>query len=125
MGTRALGASRRSWNAMVGLCLLVFASSLIANQTSSISGQVIDRKTRAPVAQALVILTCSCLLEARTTQTDANGEYQFDGLDEGTYMVQVLDDDADVKDTATLPPSTKLRLDFRIEPNGNLGDSSL
>jgi iron complex outermembrane receptor protein len=70
-----------------------------------ISGQVKSSKTGEPLAGALVILQCACLVGPRQTQTNADGRYAFTGLPAGTYTVQVLAGMADVSKVFTLPPS--------------------
>ncbi len=70
-----------------------------------ISGKLVNSKTDEPIANALVILQCTCLRGIRETVTDVAGEYRFTGLPAGTYTVQVLVGRADVTRQVTLPKS--------------------
>ncbi len=120
MSTSSLGTDGgRSWAALCGVVLLASASLSLASETASISGSVIDSKTKAPVAQASVILVCTCLPTGRAAQTDNDGVYRFSDLAAGTYTVQVLDQNADAEKIVVLPSSVKMRVDFRINPNGD------
>jgi Carboxypeptidase regulatory-like domain len=76
-----------------------------AGHEGVIAGQVKHSKTGEPVANALVILQCTCLAGAREAQTDADGNYAFRGLPAGVYTVQVLAGQADVTKVVELPPA--------------------
>lgn len=71
--------------------------------TGRISGTVIHSETREPIANALVVLQCTCLAGSRETTTDPRGRYAFARLPPGTYTVQVLAGQADVSKVFELP----------------------
>ena len=95
---------------------MLVPSTVQAADTGTISGVVTDQKSKAKIPNALVILQCSCLQEARETQTNANGLYAFRNLPPGTYTVQVLVGKADVSKITTLPRGAKFRANFSIDP---------
>ncbi len=84
--------------------------------TGVINGIVKDAGTKEKIAGALVVLQCACLASLRETQTNADGVYQFRGLPPGTYTIQVLFGNADIRKQATLPQGAKFRANFSISP---------
>lgn len=104
--------------ATLGSTLAVAPTPALALESSgTISGVVTHRATKERIADALVILQCSCLQETRETQTNANGLYAFGDLPPGTYTVQVLSGQADVSKVATLPDGAALRANFNVNPD--------
>ena len=93
------------------------APAMAATLTGTISGVVTHSKTKERVADALVILQCSCLQGTRETQTNSNGLYAFRDLPPGTYTIQVLSGQADVSKVTTLPLGSKFRANFSIDPD--------
>src|SRR5262245_33636602 len=73
---------------LVGVCLLLSAPRAHA-QAASISGAITDAQ-RAAVVNAQVILSRTPSGAVQTTQTNANGMYEFAGIDAGSYELQVL-----------------------------------
>lgn len=67
------------------LFLLLIMGSAVYAQTRSISGQVIDKKTREPLPFLNVVLFGTTI----GTMTDDNGVYTLPGLKSGVYRVQV------------------------------------
>ncbi|MCX4247965.1 TonB-dependent receptor [Paraliomyxa miuraensis] len=102
---------------LAAAAVLVGAPSEAYAASGTISGVVTNAGTKEPVEGALVILQCSCLQEARETQTNSNGLYAFRDLPPGTYTVQVLVGQADVSKVATLPSGAKFRANFSIDPD--------
>lgn len=92
------------------------APALALASSGTISGVVTHSQTKQRIADALVILQCSCLPESRETQTNANGLYAFRDLPPGTYTIQVLSGQADVSKVTTLPKDAKFRANFSIDP---------
>ncbi|MEM9453267.1 MAG: TonB-dependent receptor, partial [Myxococcota bacterium] len=88
-----------------------------AASNGTISGVITNKKTKERLAEALVILQCSCLQGTRETQTNSNGLYAFRDLPPGTYTIQVLSGQADVSKITTLPAGAKFRANFTIDPN--------
>jgi hypothetical protein len=70
-----------------------------------IVGLVRDQRTGEPLANAVVVLQCSCLAEHRETTTNHTGAYRFAGLPDGTYLVEVFAGEAWVAKKITLGPA--------------------
>jgi hypothetical protein len=68
----------------------------------TIYGAVRHAKTGEPLANALVVLQCTCIEGMRETQTNDAGVYRFRGLPSGVYTVQILVGGADVAKVVTL-----------------------
>ncbi len=81
-----------------------------------IQGVVLDRESGEVYPDAIVILSCHCLEEAREAMTDGNGVYRFGDLPEGQYTVNALYGKADVSQIIHLKKGLRTRIDFRIEP---------
>ena len=67
-------------------CLL--AASLLTAATGAFRGVVHDPQHR-PLPGAQVILRARDASETKTVQSDANGEFQIDGVPQGSYTVRV------------------------------------
>ncbi len=87
--------------------LLALLATPAAGHDATISGRVVNQRTKEPIAKALVILQCTCLRGARETMTNEDGLYAFKGLPAGTYTIQVLAGTADVSKVVTLPPTPR------------------
>jgi len=74
-----------------GLAGCLFAASLLAqDQTAQITGTVLDAATHQPVKHASVTLNSASPQSARSNHSvsaDAAGAFSFDGLAEGTYLL--------------------------------------
>ena len=68
--------------------LALLASPVLAQTTGSISGEVKDEK-QAVVTNATVTVRNVKTNEARTTQTDGDGRYRFNGMSVGDYEITV------------------------------------
>lgn len=94
------------------------SAELFATPTAgaTIAGVVTHTKTHEPLADALVILACSCLPGQREVQTDTRGIYRFTDLPPGKFTVQVLAGQANVNKSMDLPASARLRASFSVDP---------
>ena len=76
---------------VLSLCALLASGP----QSSSLRGRVVDARTQAPVADARVLLAAVTpdgdVLDAtgRTTQTDADGRFEFTALTPGPHVVAI------------------------------------
>ncbi len=68
--------------------LALLVSPVLAQTTGSISGEVKDEK-QAVVTNATVTVRNVKTNEARTTQTDGDGRYRFNGMSVGDYEITV------------------------------------
>ena len=87
-----------------------------AASDATISGVVTDSKTGEKIANALVIVQCSCLQGQREMTTNADGLYTFRNLPQGKYTVQVLVGQANVNKSMDVPPGSKYRANFSVDP---------
>ncbi|MCA9704296.1 MAG: carboxypeptidase regulatory-like domain-containing protein [Myxococcales bacterium] len=93
--------------------------AISAGHDASIVGVVRDQESGRTVADALVVLQCSCLPGgAREAETDAYGRYGFDALPAGTYTIQVLHGQSDVSKVADVGPGERFTVAFRLPPQG-------
>jgi hypothetical protein len=87
-------------------CRLTFTEAPVGTDTGVVRGQLRDQDG-APVAGRRITLTGSGI--SQSTTTDSDGSYEFNGLSEGDYTVNVPDTDlsqtihCDGKSPATLP----------------------
>lgn len=95
----------------------VVAEPLGADQPSQIVGVVRDQNTGHALPGALVIVQCTCLAGAREVMSSEGGTFGFRDLPPGKYTVQVLFKDANVNRTVELAPATRMRTDFRVDPD--------
>ena len=104
--------------ALVGLPVVLALDPAIAaaSDNATIGGVVRDKKTGAVVADAIVIVQCTCLQGQRDLRTNADGLYAASDLPTGLYTVQVLYQDANVSKIVDLPPGAKLRIDVELDP---------
>ncbi len=101
---------------LAGACLFGWPGLARADNDASIRGVVTDRGDDEPIADALVVLQCTCLNGERETQTNARGIYRFDDLPPGNYTVQVLFGRANVSKVTQLPRGAQFRANFAIDP---------
>jgi hemoglobin/transferrin/lactoferrin receptor protein len=74
---------------IIAICLtMIFATAILAQQTSSISGTVKDQNG-AVVSGAEVSLVHPQQAVLRTTTTDTNGRFKFEGIARGSYELRV------------------------------------
>ena len=85
--------------------------------SSQLVGVVRDRNTGHAIRAALVIIQCTCLAGAREVWSNEGGAFGFRDLPPGKYTVQVLFGYATVNRTVELSPATRMRTDFRIDPD--------
>ncbi|MGB1013327.1 MAG: YfbK domain-containing protein [Nannocystaceae bacterium] len=83
----------------------------------TIIGVVRSFKTNEVVANALVVLQCTCLQGNHETQTNAEGFYAFRNLPPGNYTIQILVGNANVSKIVTLPKDARFRANFKVDPN--------
>ncbi len=107
---------RRSLWALAPIAVAL-APAVAHASTGGISGVVRHSKTKAPVAQALVVIQCTCLAKRRETYTNANGLYSFRDLPPGAYTVQVLAGESDVTKHLELDREERLRAGFTLDPS--------
>ena len=88
-----------------------------AASDATISGVVTDSKTGEKIANALVIVQCSCLQGQREMTTNADGLYTFRNLPQGKYTVQVLVGQANVNKSMDVPAGAKFRANFSVDPD--------
>lgn len=69
-----------------------------------------------PVANALLVLRCSCLSGPREATTDGSGAHVFRSLPPGGYTVQVLSGEASVSKVVQLPASGVFSVNLRLDP---------
>jgi hypothetical protein len=84
---------------------------------SQLVGVVRDRNTGHAIPAALVIIQCTCLTGAREVVSDDRGAFGFRDLPPGDYTVQVLYGYTTVDRTVELAPATRMRTEFRIDPD--------
>ncbi len=83
--------SFRAMSAFVISCLLCYGAGFLqagAQSAGRVSGRITDSQGSA-IAGATVTLYMRATNERTTTMTDARGEYRFDHLPEGEYVVEV------------------------------------
>lgn len=97
----------------------VSAPASTARLGGALSGVIKDSDTGAPIANALVILQCTCLDEQREASANAQGVYAFDRLPAGRYTVQVLVGEANVSKVFELPSQARFRGNFAVDPQSD------
>jgi hypothetical protein len=104
-----------------GICMLASAGEVLAAPPSSASGQgsisgyVTRGEDSEPVAEALVVLSCSCLAQEITVFSNARGVYAVAGLPAGQYVVQGFHDDGDATSRVELSRGGKLRAHLHLQ----------
>jgi hypothetical protein len=91
----------------------------VSSQDGRINGLVEHSVEDGPIADALVVLQCSCLPAQQERFTDERGLYTFDGLPEGNYTIQVLKGKANTSKVTHLPEGAKFRANFSINPEAD------
>jgi hypothetical protein len=81
-----------------------------------INGTIKNSNSGEPIANALVVLTCTCLSAGQERFTNDRGIYSFRDLPPGEYTIQVLAGKADSSKITHLPAAAKLRANFAINP---------
>lgn len=82
----------------------------------SIKGVVVDDERREPIANALIVLQCSCLAGSQERMTTDRGTYAFEDLPSGVYTVQVLAGTSDVSKIVDLSSGAATAANFRVDP---------
>ena len=111
---------RASLAAAPGFAALLSASQAAAAPPTAeqgrISGVVKDSRTGEPLADALVILQCTCIGAPLERTTNARGIYSFADLPSGQYTLQVLSGEANSTKYIQLPRGDNFRANFVIDP---------
>lgn len=105
-------------------CFLVAGASALAARpagavetgSGTIAGVVLHAETGERIADALVVLQCTCLAAPVEAKTNEQGQYAFRGLPPGTFTIQVLTGQADMSKVTTLSTGAKFRANFRVDP---------
>jgi outer membrane receptor protein involved in Fe transport len=108
-----------------GLCVLLFAAvPLFAQTTASLEGVVRSKSTGEPVPDVTVSVSSAALQGERTTASAANGEYKFDGLPPGRYVMRFLGAGYTGAPTeVVLRVAVTTRVDVRLDPATRMHDS--
>jgi hypothetical protein len=88
-----------------------------ASSGATIVGKITNSETKEPLANAIVILECTCLQSARETTTDAQGLYRFADLPAGTYSVNVFAGKGKVYKVIEVARGEAMRVSSTIDPN--------
>ena len=102
------------------IVLLLLLSPLLFSQsrdTGAITGKVTDEQ-KSPLPGATVTLTSPNLMGARTSLTDANGDFRFPALPPGTYSlkVEISGFGTHIRETIRLTTTTTLAIDIVLKP---------
>jgi hypothetical protein len=87
-----------------------------ASDAGVFNGVIKNSVTREPIANAMVVLQCSCLSAPRERFTNERGIYSFDELPAGNYTIQVLAGRANLSKVTELPRGAKFRANFSLDP---------
>ena len=87
-----------------------------SSDSGVINGTVKNSNTGQPIANALVVLQCSCLSGQEERFTNDRGIYSFTDLPAGNYTIQVLSGKANVSKVTELPRGAKFRANFSLNP---------
>lgn len=98
------------------LTIILFSINISAQNLGSISGTVKDQ-TNAIVTGANVSLLNAQKFVLRTTNTDANGNYRFENIPSGSYLVQVSQAGFSSQNKAIQISATIVSLDFELQLN--------
>lgn len=96
-----------------------------ASTSGSISGLVTSGDKNEPVADALVVLSCTCLAEEISVYSNARGVYAVSGLPAGQYVVQGFHDEAQASSRVDLARGGKLRAHLRLRGERRAGETTL
>lgn len=111
-----------TWLAPVGAASTVAAVSgtVQAAETGSIAGVLTDKSTKGPLADALIVIECTCMESQRETRSNADGVYSFKKLRSGTYTVNIYAGKGNVAKIVTVPRGTKMRVNASVHPGGEV-----
>ncbi len=104
---------------LIGRSTVVVEPFAAPESRAQIEGFVTDLNTGEPIAGALIILTCPCLLPDIAQveiQTQADGSYQLRDRPPGDYTVQLLVGLVTMERRVSVAAGTRARVDFRIVP---------
>jgi Carboxypeptidase regulatory-like domain len=76
-------------SSLAGAGVFLLASAATAQTTGSLSGQIVDANTQAPVADAVVIAQSPSLQGEQTAVTDTTGSFEITLLPAGVYALVV------------------------------------
>ena len=107
-----------------------------SNGRVAITGRVDDATTGRPIAGALVLISCTCLVLYRTVETSDDGTYFLGDLPPGQYSVQALYAGGNISKTFAVPPGARFAVNFAVDSrpfvyvhaydwSGNIADRSL
>jgi hypothetical protein len=88
-----------------------------SSDSGVINGTVKNSNDGKPIADALVVLQCSCLNGQQERFTNERGIYSFTDLPQGNYTVQVLAGKANTSKVTELPRGAKFKANFAVNPN--------
>ena len=102
------------------IALLLLISPLLFSQsrdTGAITGKVTDEQ-KSPLPGATVTLTSPNLMGARTSLTDANGDFRFPALPPGTYSLkaEISGFGTQIQEKVRLTTTTTLTIDIVLKP---------
>ncbi len=86
-----------------------------SNGRVAILGRVDDAATGRPIAGALVMLSCPCLVLYRTVETADDGTYFLGDLPPGRYTAQTLYDTGNVIKTFVAPAGARFAVNFNVD----------
>jgi hypothetical protein len=101
--------------------------AIAAPPTSATTGTISGVVTRGdkPVANAAVVLSCSCLGEEITVESNARGLFSVSGLPAGQYVVQGFYDVFDATRRVELGSGGSMRVDLSLRGERELDPTEL
>lgn len=102
-------------NAPVPKPTVVMSPVEAGHEGSEIVGTVLDAPADKPVAEAVIVLQCTCLQGTRETMTNAEGRFAFRALPPGSYTLQVLYGQSDGSKIITLGAGVQAKVSFPID----------
>src|SRR5215813_1999449 len=108
---------RRAWQGLwlTTLCVLIAATPLFAQGTSTFNGRVVDNSD-AVLPGVTITVTNKATGVVRTTVTNENGQWAMPGLEPGTYEVKsdLPGFQASARDNIGLLVNATLTVDFKL-----------
>lgn len=83
---------------------------------ATLLGAVVNHLSSVALANALVIVECSCLQGTRETQTDDNGRYVFRELPPGEYTVLFLIGSGEASKVISIGEGDRVIAHARMDP---------
>lgn len=110
-----------SLTALMGASLLAVAPETSASSSGgAISGVVRDRERGAPLEDAVVIVSCTCLSDPIELHTNKNGLFAATKLPAGVYSLYFAFGDGEARDEVRLGSGEKKRLRVPLDPGGDI-----